>query len=270
MLRPVPLALIIENDVATRRLLTVLLERLGMDVDAVEDGAEGIGLLTHVDYSVIFTDLFLPRVSGATVLAWMSRERPALIARTIALSAAPAELARVSGEHGVLTIRKPFELAEFTAAARRLMVAEQNPDPLFAAFVRKSVQAGAKAGFIGRVDCARLHVAASFNYADDQIAAFAPMPLDAPLPICKTVREDRPVWLPSIAAAAAEYPALVAVWEANATRGLAAVPVRHGSTVIGACGWSFGEPQPFHDEQRQRLTGIGSLVADSVGWYAGA
>ena len=109
-----PLALVIENDGGTRKLLDVLLTRAGMEVDLVSSGSDALILLAHARYDVLFIDLLLPGTSGMQVLEWIAREHPPLLARAIVLSSAPeVQLQQVRDAWPqVHVIRKPFEVAD--------------------------------------------------------------------------------------------------------------------------------------------------------------
>ena len=60
--------LLIDDDNATARGLTVALAPEGFDIQSAELGGEGIGLGTHNDYDAIIIDLQLPDMSGFDVL----------------------------------------------------------------------------------------------------------------------------------------------------------------------------------------------------------
>lgn len=69
-----PLALAIENDGGTRKLLDVLLTRAGFEVDLVPTGSDALLLLANVRYDVRFIDLLLPGTNGVQIL-----EHPPLV-----------------------------------------------------------------------------------------------------------------------------------------------------------------------------------------------
>jgi DNA-binding NtrC family response regulator len=60
--------LFIDDEPGSREGLSLLLQREGYQVDAVEDGEEALQLLSVKEYDVIITDLFLPGVSGIDIL----------------------------------------------------------------------------------------------------------------------------------------------------------------------------------------------------------
>ena len=60
--------LFVDDEPGSREGLSLLLQREGYLVDAVEDGEEALQLLSVKEYEVIITDLFLPGVSGIDIL----------------------------------------------------------------------------------------------------------------------------------------------------------------------------------------------------------
>ncbi len=60
--------LFIDDEPGNRESLTLLLEREGYRVDAVDAGEKAMDLLATESYGVIITDLFLPGVSGIDIL----------------------------------------------------------------------------------------------------------------------------------------------------------------------------------------------------------
>jgi two-component system response regulator AtoC len=60
--------LFIDDEPGNRESLTLLLEREGYRVDAVDAGEKAMDLLARESYGVIITDLFLPGVSGIDIL----------------------------------------------------------------------------------------------------------------------------------------------------------------------------------------------------------
>jgi CheY-like chemotaxis protein len=56
--------LIVEDDYISRRVLIILLERLGYDVDAVENGLECLECAGKNHYDLILTDIDMPRMDG--------------------------------------------------------------------------------------------------------------------------------------------------------------------------------------------------------------
>lgn len=261
------LALVIENDLGTRRLLDVLLSRLGLEVDLVANGHDALLLLERVEYDVIFTDLMTPGRSGSELLTWMAAERPDMLERTLVLSsAAPRVLDEVRQTWpNVRAIRKPFELTEITdAAALATSQMARRSETIGEEFPRRSIRAGAKAGVILQCDGMNLSAISSYGYTPPQIEAFMPLHLDSPFPICTAARHRRPVWLASVTLASAEYPMLAPVWKKNESRALAAVPLLRDDVLLGAVGWSFREPRVFSKAEQETFLSIAELVKSEL------
>lgn len=260
-----PLALVIENDGGTRRLLDVLLTRFHLEVDLVASGSDALLLLERVEYDLILVDLLLPGMSGMEVLAWLDRERRHLLPRTVVVSSAsPLQLERVRQAFpNVRVIRKPFELGDIVALADGTVTTRLPATPQ-EEFTRRSVRAGAKAGIVLRKEDVQLVPVMSFGYMPGTVEAFFPLFVDAPLPIATAARLGQPVWIASIAHASAAYPSLPAILERNQSRALAVVPLRHGDEVVGVAGWSFREPRLFAEGEQQLFVSIAATLADGL------
>src|SRR2546430_507380 len=147
-----PLALVVENDGGTQKLLRVLLAREGYDVDAVSGGQAAAVLLRRVSYDLIVLDLMLPEVSGFELLEQVAEADRSMLARIIvASSASAAQIESVRRTYReVEVIRKPFDIDEIGAAARTRRRVPVAPLTLDDTFCRISVIAGAKGGIVAR------------------------------------------------------------------------------------------------------------------------
>lgn len=81
---------------------------------------------------------------------------------------------------------------------------------------------------------------------------YFPLPISGKYPLCATVRTGRAIFLASLTPPLPDYPLLLPLWTKNG-HALATVPLVHGESLLGAIGWSFGEPQRFDDERRMML-----------------
>jgi CheY-like chemotaxis protein len=81
-----PLALVVEDDAATRKLLRSLLEERGCAVDEAVDGQQAINALTQHDYAVVLLDIVLPRISGTGVMDFLMQRDPAMLSRVIVVT----------------------------------------------------------------------------------------------------------------------------------------------------------------------------------------
>jgi two-component system, OmpR family, alkaline phosphatase synthesis response regulator PhoP len=71
----VPRVMIVEDDAAVRDILTIALEREGMDVEAVEDGETALARISSAGPSpdLVLLDIMLPGVDGVTVCQELRR-----------------------------------------------------------------------------------------------------------------------------------------------------------------------------------------------------
>ena len=248
-----PLALVVDRDAGTRKLLDVLLTRYGYEVDRVIGRLDAITLLDIVDYDFVLTD-------DEKVLHWMSVHRPLAMQRAMVLSSAPElELQRMRNAwQNVPIVRKPFELADVIEASR---AAAANRPPRVAnpreAYCRQSVMAGAKSGIIVRVTSDRIDLVSHFGYESGAVEKWFPLYTGDPYPICASIKRNRPVWLSSVMAERNTYPLLASVWQVNETRALAALPILRGGTVIGGAGWTFRDTQRFTEADQHVWLALG-------------
>lgn len=259
-----PLALVIENDGSTRRLLDVLLSRSGLEVDLVPAGGDALLLLENARYDLVLLDLLLPGTSGMQVLQWVARERPRMLAKIIVLSSAPERHLQLVSDQWpqVHIIRKPFDLGEMVESARAMTAnCEERSQSLAEELCRRSVRAGARAGVIVRRNGSVLEALHAFGYEPGEVASYFPLAVDAPLPLCAAVRNGTPVWLASVTMAEAEYPLLKPVFAKNESRALAVAPLLRDGRAVGAVGWSFREPRLFTDAEQQTLLAVAATLA---------
>ena len=260
-----PLALVIENDGSTRKLLDVLLTRSGLQVDVVPTGSDALILLENVRYDFLLINVVLPGTSGVQVLEWIARERPRMLTRCVVLSSAPEwQLLKIQERwKQVRVIRKPFELGDIIETAQALTAVREERVPSFAEeFCRCSVRAGAKAGVVVKTNGHHVELLQMFGYASGEAESYFPLALDAALPLCAAIRNARPVWLASLTTAQTEYPLLAPVFEKNESRALAVVPLMRDTHVIGAAGWSFREQRLFIDAEQQLFTAIAATLVE--------
>jgi DNA-binding response OmpR family regulator len=115
-----PKALVCEDDQAIRLLIETVLRRDGFVVTTASDGIETSDALLLGSYDLIVLDLMMPRRSGVQVLAEIEASTPSVLPRIVVATAAVnvASKQLPAGLGAVLI--KPFDLAEFAAAARRI------------------------------------------------------------------------------------------------------------------------------------------------------
>jgi len=114
-------ALVAEDDLAIRSLITKVLGREGFTVDAVQNGREALTLLAERAYAVIVLDLAMPLVNGVELLEYL-RRRDARSLRRVVIITASVPVVRPALPADICSIlTKPFDLADFQAAVARCL-----------------------------------------------------------------------------------------------------------------------------------------------------
>jgi DNA-binding response OmpR family regulator len=105
--------LVVEDDAAIRRLVSMVLQRNGYDVETASDGLEAVLKLGLNDYSVIVLDLMMPNLDGFTFLETIAANDPERLRKVIVTSAASPVVIR-ERMHGApfSLIPKPFDIRE--------------------------------------------------------------------------------------------------------------------------------------------------------------
>ncbi|HET6765232.1 MAG TPA: ATP-binding protein, partial [Longimicrobiaceae bacterium] len=119
--RPGLRVLVVDDEAAIRRTLTRALQRRGHRVDEAVDGAEAIRCLDGAadgdGYHVILSDLRMPGMSGADLLAELHRRGRGEEGSLVFLTgdAVSPDAAAFLATAGVPVLHKPFDLAEVVA-----------------------------------------------------------------------------------------------------------------------------------------------------------
>ncbi len=103
--------LVVDDDAATRKLLSAVLLGRGLVVDEAGDGQEALDLIESQPYGVIVLDLLMPVIDGFTVAEKLSAltPRPVVLVVTGAAHDVVDQLDAAT-VHGI--IRKPFDAEE--------------------------------------------------------------------------------------------------------------------------------------------------------------
>lgn len=113
--------LVVDDDATVRSVAGHMLTRRGYDVLTAVDGVDALEVFTRERerLSLVFVDLTMPRMGGEEVIRKMKRLDPAV--RVILMSGfSEQELARkVTEEHIVAFIQKPFRIEELDRVLRR-------------------------------------------------------------------------------------------------------------------------------------------------------
>lgn len=111
--------LIVEDDLAIRRLLKMVLGREGYRVEEAVDGVEAVTKLKQYDFDVIILDLMMPNLDGFAFLKSLSENEPSRLKKIIVTSAAAPNVIRdrLRGKPFDL-LPKPFDINEVVERVR--------------------------------------------------------------------------------------------------------------------------------------------------------
>lgn len=107
--------LIIEDEVAIRRVIERFLRGRGAQVTTANDGLEALGRLKGLTPDILLMDLKMPGMSGAALYDVLRRERPELAARTLVWSGDLSQLEELDGQGAIppeRIIAKPISLQD--------------------------------------------------------------------------------------------------------------------------------------------------------------
>ncbi|HEY6843800.1 MAG TPA: response regulator [Thermoanaerobaculia bacterium] len=111
--------LIVEDDLAIRRLLKMVLAREGFRVEEAVDGVEAVMKLRQQEFDVIILDLMMPNLDGFEFLKSLAESEPSRLKRIIVTSAASPVVIRdrMRGTPFDL-LPKPFDINEVVDRVR--------------------------------------------------------------------------------------------------------------------------------------------------------
>ncbi|MEO8380588.1 MAG: response regulator [Acidobacteriota bacterium] len=111
--------LVVEDDAAIRRLVTMVLKRQGYQVEIAADGLEAVLKLGLSDYDVIILDLMMPHLDGFTFLNTFARNDPERLRKVIVTSAAsPAVIRERLHQDPFHLLTKPFDIHDLLTQVR--------------------------------------------------------------------------------------------------------------------------------------------------------
>lgn len=122
-----PRILIADDDASIRQLLTTIVRRERLSVDAATDGEDAIRKLQEHEYSVILLDLMMPHTDGFAVIDYL-RSHPQTNKPVVLVITAYADqkFKRVDPDVVAGVIRKPFEVAELGSLVRLCAMAMED------------------------------------------------------------------------------------------------------------------------------------------------
>ena len=120
------MVLLVDDEPGLRKAVSRYLNRSGIQVRAVADGAEALRVLRTQECDVIVSDIRMAGMGGRELLANLRRDRPDMVSRLLFSSgdtAAP-ETAALLRESGVPSIVKPFDFARLEQVIREIAAAK--------------------------------------------------------------------------------------------------------------------------------------------------
>ncbi|MGZ5447035.1 MAG: response regulator transcription factor [Thermoanaerobaculia bacterium] len=118
--------LVVEDDPAIRRLVSMVLQRHGYQVDIAADGLEAVLKLGLAEYDAIILDLMMPHLDGFTFLNTFAREDPQRLRKVIVTSAAsPSVIAERMTRAPFDVLPKPFDIGDLVQRVRACIDAQQ-------------------------------------------------------------------------------------------------------------------------------------------------
>lgn len=114
-------ALIIDDDQIICDVVEAFLFRMGYTVEVAHDGVVGLEMVRKGDFTVIFTDIVMPRMEGIGVLRELKRDQPDLKVVTMSGADNKKEYMETATNFGADAILiKPFSFKEFDDAMKKL------------------------------------------------------------------------------------------------------------------------------------------------------
>lgn len=111
-----PLRVLVADDhLAICVVVRALLHQRECRVDFARDGAEAVRKIEQATPDVLIVDYMMPVADGAAVLEHLRLKRPALLSRSIIMSAAHADAEALCRKYGCAVLKKPFVGADFFA-----------------------------------------------------------------------------------------------------------------------------------------------------------
>jgi DNA-binding response OmpR family regulator len=132
MLMAYPFAvLMVEDDAATLSLLAAIAKHEGFDALLADDGDKAMSILKNHTVDAMVLDLLLPRTNGFDILRHCKCTAPALLSRTIVITAASEQTYRGCEELRLVRrfYRKPLDFIDLTSALHACRAAKAHDEP---------------------------------------------------------------------------------------------------------------------------------------------
>ena len=113
--------LLLDDDAAIQRLVSLLLKQAGLRVDVVGKGNEAIEAIGKQSYDAILLDLMMPHEGGMTVIGHLRETAPQLLDKVIVLTATPTSVLKTIDGEVAEIVHKPFSPEALVASVKRVI-----------------------------------------------------------------------------------------------------------------------------------------------------
>ncbi len=120
LLKRKPRVLVLDDDIAMQKLVSMLLKRAGNRVDVVDNGRKAIDAIGKTSYHAILLDLMMPTEGGMTVISHLRSAKPELLRRVIVLTGSPDSVLTGIAKEVFGVVKKPFNGDDLVATVARL------------------------------------------------------------------------------------------------------------------------------------------------------
>jgi CheY-like chemotaxis protein/anti-sigma regulatory factor (Ser/Thr protein kinase) len=118
---------IVEDDRATRYLLSTILKKEGYSVSTANDGVQALRQMRKQEFDLILLDVWMPKMNGIELLAKMRAEGVGTKAVVLTSDDTPETLLRAVREHAWQYISKPIEPGRVVELVRESLAASPVP-----------------------------------------------------------------------------------------------------------------------------------------------
>jgi CheY-like chemotaxis protein len=119
--------LVVDDDRATRHLLTKLLTRAGFAATAARDGADALKRLQSGRFDLMLLDIWMPRMTGLDLLAALRKRRKRIKVVVMTSDDTPETLLQTLREHALENVNKPVEPAALLRLVRDVLKGASAP-----------------------------------------------------------------------------------------------------------------------------------------------
>ena len=119
--------LAVDDDRATRHLLSKLLEGAGFTVDTAQDGAEALGKMKATPFDLVLLDVWMPGMTGLEVLAQIRGDVPAPKIVVMTSDNTPETLLGALRQQAYFYVNKPIEPKRLLEVLRGALEAPAAP-----------------------------------------------------------------------------------------------------------------------------------------------